>query len=130
MYLYEGTMSMYKMVLIGRYLAIFPYGDALTAPYDALTTPGKLMLSGYDTPSPSVGEASSFASKILSCFDRLSSRNGSLPTSGCSVSLQSPILSPPFGRYTSPGYAFPSSNNAILSGVDIVSLYADTLSPS
>src|SRR5690606_19998847 len=54
MYLYDGTMSMYKMVSIGRYFAIFPYGDALTAPYDALTAPGKLMLSGYNTSSPFV----------------------------------------------------------------------------
>src|SRR5690606_25354097 len=64
MYLYDGTMSMYKMVSIGRYLAIFPYGDALTAPYDALTTPGTLMSSGYNTSSPFVG-------KVPSPFDRL-----------------------------------------------------------
>src|SRR5690606_23068595 len=130
MYLCDGTMSMYKMVSIGRFLAIFPYGDALTAPYDALTTPGKPMSSGHDACFPSAGEASSSAGKVPSPFDRLSYPDGILPPCGGSVSPYRQVLSPPFGRSSPPGYAFPYPYDVILPYVDIVSTYADTLSPS
>src|SRR5690606_16240863 len=100
MYLYDGTMSMFKMATIRHYFPIFPYGDVMTAP-------GKLMLSGYDAPSPSVGETSSFAGKISSPFDRLSSPDGRLFPYGGSVSPYLEVLSPPFGGSSPPGYAFP-----------------------
>src|SRR5690606_42135014 len=48
MYLCDGTMSMYKMLSIGRLLAIFLSVDALAAPCDASTTPSKVMSAGHD----------------------------------------------------------------------------------
>src|SRR5690606_22973085 len=102
----------------GRFSVVFPYGDTLTALYDALTTPGKLMSSGHDASFPSAGEASSSAGKLPSPFDKLSYSDGMLSPYGGSVSPYRDVLPPSFGRTSPPGYAFPYPYGVILPYAD------------
>ena len=91
----------------GRFFVVFPSVDVMTAPYDALTAPGKLMSWGYDASSPSAGEASPSAGKLPAPFDKLSYSDGMLSPYGGSVSPYRDVLPPSFGRTSPPGYAFP-----------------------
>ena len=126
----ESVRKARFFVVLRHLLNVTTYVYELTAPYDALKAPGKVMSSGYDAFSPSAGEAFPFAGKVPAPIDKLSYPDGMLSPYGGSVSPYREVLSPPFGRSSPPGYAFPYPYDVILPYVDIVSAYADTLSPS
>ena len=127
---HESVRKARFSVVLRYLLNVTTYVAELTAPYDALKAPGKVMSSGYDAFSPSAGEAFPFAGKVPAPIDKLSYPGGILSPYGGSVSPYREVLSPPFGRSSPPGYAFPYPYDVILPYVDIVSAYADTLSPS